>query len=63
MRTRLRSADTASLSLTPGQRVEHPQLGEGVVVRLLADGQVQAFFPGGERPEQRIGRIRRYGQK
>jgi hypothetical protein len=43
------SVDTASLSLTPGQRVEHPQLGEGVVVRLLADGHVQAFFPSGER--------------
>jgi superfamily II DNA or RNA helicase len=39
----------ADAALIPGQRVEHPQLGEGVVVRVLADGHVQAFFPSGER--------------
>ncbi|MCW8905968.1 MAG: SNF2-related protein [Sedimenticola sp.] len=33
----------------PGQRVLHPEFGEGVVVRLAANGYVHAFFPTGER--------------
>lgn len=33
----------------PGQRVLHPEFGEGVVVRISGDGYVRAFFPGGER--------------
>ncbi len=37
------------LSFQPGQRVLHPEFGEGVVVRLAANGYVQAFFPSGER--------------
>ena len=33
----------------PGQRVIHVEFGEGVVVRIVANGYVQAFFPSGER--------------
>ena len=33
----------------PGQRVVHPEFGEGVVVRIAGNGTVQAFFPSGER--------------
>lgn len=32
-----------------GQRVQHPEFGEGVVVRLAADGAVRVFFASGER--------------
>jgi len=35
--------------LDPGQRVRHPEFGEGVVVALPRDGYVRAFFEGGER--------------
>lgn len=36
-------------SYQPGQRVVHPEFGEGVVVRVAGNGYVQAFFPSGER--------------
>ncbi|PYP82688.1 MAG: helicase [Blastocatellia bacterium AA13] len=36
-------------SLQVGQRVIHPEFGEGVVVDLSQDGYVRAFFPQGER--------------
>jgi superfamily II DNA or RNA helicase len=39
----------AELNFLPGQRVLHPEFGEGVVVRLAANGYVQCFFPSGER--------------
>ncbi len=39
----------AQLNFLPGQRVLHPEFGEGVVVRLAANGYVQCFFPSGER--------------
>ena len=32
-----------------GQRVVHAEFGEGVVVRIAANGYLQAFFPSGER--------------
>ena len=35
--------------LTPGQRISHTELGQGVVVEAPRDGYVRAFFPGGER--------------
>ena len=38
-----------SQTFRPGQRVLHPEFGEGVVVRIAANGYVQAFFPSGER--------------
>jgi len=37
------------VSYQPGQRVLHPEFGEGVVVRIAADGYVHTFFPSGER--------------
>ncbi|MCM8857683.1 MAG: DEAD/DEAH box helicase family protein [Candidatus Thiodiazotropha sp.] len=37
------------VSYQPGQRVLHPEFGEGVVVRIAANGYVHAFFPSGER--------------
>jgi SNF2 family DNA or RNA helicase len=37
------------LLFTLGQRVVHPQFGEGVVVDAAADGYVRVFFPSGER--------------
>lgn len=37
------------VSYEPGQRILHPEFGEGVVLRIATDGYVQAFFPGGER--------------
>jgi superfamily II DNA or RNA helicase len=33
----------------PGQRVQHPEFGEGVVVSISPDGYIHAFFPSGER--------------
>jgi superfamily II DNA or RNA helicase len=35
--------------LTPGQRISHTELGQGVIVEAPRDGYVRAFFPGGER--------------
>jgi superfamily II DNA or RNA helicase len=35
--------------ITPGQRISHAELGQGVVVERPRDGYVRAFFPGGER--------------
>ncbi|MCA3182389.1 MAG: helicase, partial [Cupriavidus sp.] len=35
--------------LTPGQRISHSELGQGVIVEAPRDGYVRAFFPGGER--------------
>ena len=32
-------------SYQPGQRVLHPEFGEGVVVRIAANGYGQTFFP------------------
>lgn len=45
-------------SFQPGQRVLHAEFGEGVVVRLAANGYVRAFFPSGER--QVFGRSLRF---
>ncbi|MEZ6099964.1 MAG: SNF2-related protein [Pirellulaceae bacterium] len=39
----------AQVALQPGQRVTHPEFGDGVVVSTSADGYVRAFFPSGER--------------
>lgn len=39
----------AELSYQPGQRVLHPEFGEGVVVQGATNGYVRAFFPSGER--------------
>jgi hypothetical protein len=36
-------------SLFPGQRVQHPEFGEGVVVEISHDGYVRAFFGVGEK--------------
>ncbi len=36
-------------SYQPGQRVLHPEFGEGVVVRIATNDYVHVFFPGGER--------------
>lgn len=44
-----RTAAVAQDAFQPGQRVLHPEFGEGVVVRIAANGYVQAFFPSGER--------------
>jgi SNF2 family DNA or RNA helicase len=38
-----------SPSLFPGQRVQHPEFGEGVVVEISHDGYVRAFFGVGEK--------------
>lgn len=38
-----------NLTYQPGQRVLHPDFGEGVVVSTSLDGYVRAFFPSGER--------------
>lgn len=35
--------------LQPGQRVSHPEYGDGVVVDIAADGSARAFFSVGER--------------
>jgi len=37
------------LSYQPGQRVLHSEFGEGVVIRITANGYVQVFFPSGEK--------------
>ena len=33
----------------PGQRIHHPEFGEGIVISASPDGRVRAFFPSGER--------------
>jgi len=33
----------------PGQRIRHPEFGEGIVISASSDGRVHAFFPSGER--------------
>ena len=33
----------------PGQRIHHPEFGEGIVINASPDGYVRAFFPSGER--------------
>lgn len=40
---------TATGSYKPGQRVEHPAFGPGVVERVLASNKVQIFFATGSR--------------
>ncbi|MFB1488180.1 MULTISPECIES: hypothetical protein [unclassified Thiocapsa] len=37
------------LDCQPGQRVRHPEFGEGVVLAVASDGSVRVFFTGGER--------------
>src|SRR2546430_2762565 len=37
------------ISLSPGQRVRHSALGEGVIVAPPEQGYVRVFFPAGER--------------
>jgi len=39
----------ASASYTPGDRVEHPAFGPGVVERVVGANKVQVFFAGGSR--------------
>lgn len=39
----------ADAALQPGQRVTHPEFGEGVVIELPRDGYARIFFPAGER--------------
>ena len=39
----------AGASLAPGERISHPELGEGVVLETPRDGYVRAFFGVGER--------------
>lgn len=39
----------AGACFQPGQRVVHPEFGEGVVVSATADGYVRAFFSSGDR--------------
>jgi superfamily II DNA or RNA helicase len=36
-------------SFIPGERIAHPEFGQGVVLSLESDGYVRAFFPTGER--------------
>lgn len=36
-------------TISPGQRVQHPSFGQGVVLDATADGYVRVFFPTGER--------------
>jgi hypothetical protein len=33
----------------PGERITHPEFGQGVVLDLARDGYLRAFFPLGER--------------
>lgn len=39
----------SAVQYQPGQRVVHPDFGEGVIVRIAGNGYVHAFFPSGER--------------
>ena len=39
--------------IVPGQRVQHPEFGEGVVVEISHDGYVRAFFSVGEKQIRR----------
>jgi len=40
---------TQTVSVTPGQRIDHPEFGEGVIVSAARDGYVRVFFTDGER--------------
>lgn len=37
------------MSITSGQRITHPEFGEGVILSSAGDGYVRVFFPVGER--------------
>ena len=39
------SAPSAIRSFKPGERVRHPDLGEGVVIAAPVDGFIKIFFP------------------
>lgn len=43
------NAPTAIRNFKPGERVRHPDLGEGVVIAPPVDGFIKVFFPTGER--------------
>ena len=43
------SAPIAIRNFKPGERVRHPDLGEGVVIAAPVDGFIKVFFPSGER--------------
>ena len=43
------SASIAIRNFKPGERVRHPDLGEGVVIAAPLDGFIKVFFPSGER--------------
>lgn len=40
---------TTQLLLSPGQKIRHPQFGDGVIIEQPTDGYVRAFFSVGER--------------
>src|SRR5687768_13370611 len=42
-------AGKANAEFLRGERIVHPELGQGVVVEPPREGYVRAFFPGGER--------------
>lgn len=39
----------AEVLYQPGQRIHHPEFGEGIVISATPDGRVRAFFSSGER--------------
>ena len=39
----------ADTQLAPGQRINHPEYGQGVVLDAVRDGYLRAFFSVGER--------------
>src|SRR4051794_16749290 len=40
---------SGNVSLAAGQRVAHPEFGEGILVESPRDGYARVFFPSGER--------------
>ena len=38
----------SDIELKPGEKVIHPELGEGVVIEIPRDGYLRAFFKSGD---------------
>lgn len=45
----MNAAPHTAAQLSPGSRIRHPELGEGVVLEAPAEGWLRVFFPAGER--------------
>jgi superfamily II DNA or RNA helicase len=55
-------AERLAAVLKPGERVRHPEFGDGVVIAWPTDGFVEVFFPSGERQVPLAGLVSSYSR-